>query len=441
MADIYADRVKEFTRTYGTGTIDLGGPEIGHQSFVVGFGEGANRRYGVVAEDGGWEIGEGTVTAGTPDTLSRDTIFSNSNGDTSPIVLTGLTAVFSTLPATLILDASNNLSDVDDVAMARTNLGLGVGDSPTLTGLTLSGLTSGSIPFIGTDGLISQDNFNLYWDAPANELQPNLLKITSDGTQASPALKFNDTNTGFYKSGDSVSFSLNNSTKMTIDGTGVGIGITVPNEKLSVNGNLVLNKTSGEGIKIDNTTPTFGWRDLLGETTTRNTGASKPSFEAYNGAIVQYRFSNGDLEHYDFHIPHDYVAGTDIHLHIHWSQISTTNTGGTVTFRYSAVYAKGHNQAAFTSTPITATFASGDAGTTQYQQHITEIVISAATATAALFDKDDLEPDGVILMTLEMDANNLTDSVGVTDPFIHYVDIHYQSTNIGTKDKAPDFYA
>ncbi len=205
--------------------------------------------------------------------------------------------------------------------------------------------------------------------------------------------------------------------------------------------NLVLPKTTGKGIKIDTTTPTFGWRDLLGETTTRSTGANKPSFEAYNGEINQYRFSAGEHEHYDFHIPHDYVAGTDIHLHIHWSQISTTNTGGTVDFKYSAAYSKGHNQAAFTTTPITATFTSADAGTVRYRQHITETIISGASATSALFDRDDLEPDGVILMTLEMAANDLTDSVGVTDPFIHYVDIHYQSTNISTKDKVPDFYA
>ncbi len=206
---------------------------------------------------------------------------------------------------------------------------------------------------------------------------------------------------------------------------------------------LIFDKASGNGIKVDTTTPTFGWRDLLGETTTRSTGPNKPSFEAYNGEINQYRFSAGEHEHYDFHIPHDYVAETDIHLHIHWSQISATNTGGTVDFIYSAIYAKGHNQvsgSAFTSTPITATITSADAGTIRYQQHITEAIISGASATAALFDRDDLEPDGLILLTLEMDANNLTDSVGVTDPFIHFVDIHYQSTNIATKDKVPDFY-
>ena len=144
------------------------------------------------------------------------------------------------------------------------------------------------------------------------------------------------------------------------------------------------------------------------------------------------------------------MPGTDIHLHIHWSQTSATATGGTVDFKYFAIYAKAHNQASgstFTSTPITASFSSidindGEAGLDQYQQHLTEVIISGASATAALFDRDDFEPDGVIELTFEMDANSLTNSDTVLDPFIHFVDLHYQTTGlIGTKDKAPDFYA
>jgi len=49
-------------------------------------------------------------------------------------------------------------------ATARTSIGLGTGDSPTLTGLTLSGITQGSLLFTGASGVISQDNSNLFWD-------------------------------------------------------------------------------------------------------------------------------------------------------------------------------------------------------------------------------------------------------------------------------------
>lgn len=208
---------------------------------------------------------------------------------------------------------------------------------------------------------------------------------------------------------------------------------------------LIFEKASGNGIKVDQTTPTFGWGDLLGEVRIRTTGANRPTRATYNGQIGGVRFSNGDKEEFEYHIPHDYVIGTDIHLHVHWSQISATNTGGTIDFTYHAIYAKGHNQATgsqYTSTPITALFSSTDAGTKQYQHHLTEVVISAATATAALFDRDDIEPDGVIKLTLVMTTNSLTDSVAVTDPFIDYADIHYQTTGlIGTKSRTPNFYA
>ena len=79
---------------------------------------------------------------------------------------------------------------------------------------------------------------NLFWSVARNELNINRIKITTDGTQAYPSLLFNDTNTGFYKSGDSIRTSINNSTIMTVDATGVGIG-TSPIEALDVNGGIL----------------------------------------------------------------------------------------------------------------------------------------------------------------------------------------------------------
>jgi len=42
---------------------------------------------------------------------------------------------------------------------------VGTADSPTFTDTTISNLTLGSIVFAGTDGLLSQDNDKLFWDA------------------------------------------------------------------------------------------------------------------------------------------------------------------------------------------------------------------------------------------------------------------------------------
>ena len=222
--------------------------------------------------------------------------------------------------------------------------------------------------------------------------------------------------------------------------------IVVP--ELRILTDLILSKHSGNGIKVDTDFPTFGFADIIGDQFSKNTGATKPTLATYNGATKAWQFGDGDEAYISYHIPHDHVPGTDIFLHIHWSQTSATVTGGTIDFRYSAIYAKGHNQAdgsAFISTPKTGLFSSinindGASGLDRYQQHLTEIIISGEEATAALLDRDDFEPDGVIELTLEMDANNLTDSVSVLDPFIHFVDIHYETTGlIGTKQKVPDF--
>ena len=136
-----------------------------------------------------------------------------------------------------------------------------------------SEFTAGSILF--SDGTnIVEDNFNLYWDSATHELQPHHMKIVSDGTQASPALKFNDTNTGFYKSGDSVRFSLNNSTKMTIDGTGLGIGTVSPHVQFEIastdpGGTLALHSTAG----VINDSDEIGQLLFTGDDTAYRVGA------------------------------------------------------------------------------------------------------------------------------------------------------------------------
>jgi len=80
MALILADFVEETTTTTGTGTLSLGGAHGNFRTFVSGVGDGNTTIYAIYASNGEYETGIGTVTAGTPDTLSRDA---------SPITTTG----------------------------------------------------------------------------------------------------------------------------------------------------------------------------------------------------------------------------------------------------------------------------------------------------------------------------------------------------------------
>ena len=205
---------------------------------------------------------------------------------------------------------------------------------------------------------------------------------------------------------------------------------------------LIFDKASANGIKVDPGAPTFGWRDLRAEIRTRGVGGTDPNDSAYIGTVKAYSFAVNDEAWIEFHIPHDYVAGTDIHLHFHWSHNSAIVTGGTITIEADVTYAKGHDQAQFSATvnPTVSPTAIASASNGQYRHIVTEVQLSASTPGATQIDTDDLEPDGLILARVYLSANNITTSGGAVDPFIHEVDLHYQSTNIATKAKTPDFY-
>src|ERR1044071_6382009 len=83
-----ADRVKETTTTTGTGTVDLAGIVNGVQCYSSIVHQSA-------AE---WEVGIGTVTDASPDTLSRDTVLASSNSNAAVSLSAGTKNVFAVTP-------------------------------------------------------------------------------------------------------------------------------------------------------------------------------------------------------------------------------------------------------------------------------------------------------------------------------------------------------
>ena len=80
MALVLADFVEETTTTTGTGTLSLAGASGTFRTFVEAIGDGNTTVYAIYASNGEYETGIGTVTNGTPDTLTRDP---------SPVTTTG----------------------------------------------------------------------------------------------------------------------------------------------------------------------------------------------------------------------------------------------------------------------------------------------------------------------------------------------------------------
>lgn len=212
-------------------------------------------------------------------------------------------------------------------------------------------------------------------------------------------------------------------------------------EITKIQGDLIMRKEEGVGLKIDTDNPDYGWRDLEGVEFVDILGSLKPSVVTYSGGILKENsYSNNDVLRIRFHIPHDYVPGTDLYIHVHWSHNGTAISGDAV-FTCTSDYAKGHDQAAFgTEKSVVLTYSTVDIATTpQYQHMITEVAMTSDGGSATLIDNNDIEIDGLILMNCVMTTN--PSITGGDDVFIHRVDIHYQSTNLPTKNKAPNFYS
>ncbi len=207
---------------------------------------------------------------------------------------------------------------------------------------------------------------------------------------------------------------------------------------LSADGTMIVPAFSGAGIQVDAIFPTYPWRDLEGPIRPRSGGAGKPTLTTYRAPLEEYAFVANDVVDLTFHWPHDWVPGTDIYLHIHWSHTGTNVTGSLVV-DYSWSFAKGHNQESF---PAPSTFTQTFTGLNitdypQYQHNIGESQFSAAVPSGGQVDADSLEADG--LMFIQAKPTTIPTVTGGSF-FIHYVDIHYQSSNLGTKGKAPPFF-
>lgn len=198
-------------------------------------------------------------------------------------------------------------------------------------------------------------------------------------------------------------------------------GVIIPKEKTS-------------GVKIDPSSPDFGWHDMPGTMDFNSGDADAPSYATYNGDVKQLQFVVNDKAYTQLHIPHDYLESSDILIHIHWSHNSATYTTGQPTFTVYGTYAKGHNQAAF-GAPVSVNLSEAPAA--RYQHMITETPLTAALGAGGLIATENLEVDGVFLLTVELTGNTMD---GGALPFIHFVDCHYQSTGVPTKNNSPDFY-
>jgi len=165
MALVIADRVRETSTTTGTGTLTLAGAVSGFQTFSTAIGN-TNTCYYTIVNGSEWEVGLGTVAAGT---LARTTVLKSSNAGSAVDFSAGTKDVFGTYPADKSVLASS----------AKTLGGIGYGDG---TGLAFTSA--------GTSGQVLQSNGTSVptWatlDALPSQTGNAGKYLSTDGTSAS----------------------------------------------------------------------------------------------------------------------------------------------------------------------------------------------------------------------------------------------------------------
>ena len=170
-----------------------------------------------------------------------------------------------------------------------------------------------------------------------------------------------------------------------------------------------------------------GYRDLLPTGGYSPGGAADPTVKAFVGPILLPAFAGSGANNqatYRYHIPHDWVIGSDFYMHTHWANNNASPTGN-VKWKVTWYYARGYELGDF-GTAITTLLPTADVSSNQYDHHITE----SAAITPAIVGEE-VEIDGMILACVERD----TTDTNTDDAFLIEFDIHYLSDGNTTVEK------
>lgn len=177
-----------------------------------------------------------------------------------------------------------------------------------------------------------------------------------------------------------------------------------------------------------------GWNDLVADVQVRG-GLYQPEFKNFRDGIWAYAFSPTTMNecYAAFHVRHDYIAGTMVYPHVHWS-VNTTSTG-TVRWGVEYTLARRSDYGADGSGTNTGTIAFGAtqtlyldhniAANEQYEHHVNE------AADGAGIPGTQLQEDALILCRFFRDAEHVNDTFP-DDIFLLTVDIHYQCNSLAT---------
>ena len=390
MAFQIADRVKETTTTTGTGTFNLGGAVSQFQTFVAGIGNGNETYYSIEDPTGtDWEVGIGTVTSGAPDTLSRDTVISSSNGGSLVNFGAGEKVVFSTQPAskTFIL-SSDNTAVISNINASTLTAGT-VNDARLSANVTLNNAST-----IST-GTLDQDRL-------ANS------SITINGTGVALGGSINVGDITGVTAGDGLTGGGTTGAVTLNVGAGTGIDVTADTVAVDVSDFM----TNGANNRIVTATGT----DAMNAETNLTFDGS--TLAVTGGATFTANVALGDLDHIlmgptgEYQIYHDHANGVSVikdadvggSINVEADTIKLTGTTN-VNSAYTLPTSDGTTGQALTTNGSGALSFTTITGTTINNNADNRVITGSGTANT-LNGESDLTYDG---STLQVKANdNLT---------------------------------
>lgn len=207
-------------------------------------------------------------------------------------------------------------------------------------------------------------------------------------------------------------------------------------------GYLVFCKDSNCGVKIDTDSPDYPWNDIIGKSLPDPIGTNSPDNIIFRNdgddKIVRgWNYVADDKEDCVHHIPHDIVVGRPMLFHVHWKHNCTAISGNLV-IDVCSMFTRRDGQA----TPVvknTLTIPITSISThPRYSGWVAEFTLVSPTPTANQIDAALIEVDGLIESTVTV--KQLPNTLVGGGIFLSTSDIHYQSTEIGTKNRAYPFY-
>jgi len=174
------------------------------------------------------------------------------------------------------------------------------------------------------------------------------------------------------------------------------------------------------------------WRDLNSEIDPRS-GNTAPAWTVFRNGIYFYAFSPSAMREVfsNFHFQHDYLLGSAVFAHVHFS--INTQASGVVRWGIEYTIARGHQQTTGSTFPTTTTIYAEQTivGTTDQYKHF---VLDFPGVTDS-----NIEPDTIMSCRLFRDATSVND----TYPDIVFgikFDLHYQVDGYATVNRLPNFY-